>query len=608
MKISFKEWTAFVLAALILFAVWYRLEYPHFKFIELPVTKKEALAAAEAYLKEKGVDTRKYSKAVVFESDDWPDRYLQKTIGASAEEDFIKSHDYDLFYWRIRFFRQFQKEEYTLDISCKSKDVIAFDHSIEDIEPRPEFGKEEAKKQAEAFLAKTCGLNLGEFDFHEEQVKRYEKRVDYYFSWEKKGVYIPWKEHEGSAKLLTGVTVSGFEVRDFYKSNLDIPEKFRRYVENQFSIGEYLYSFYFIIFTVMLTLAISVLLKLRHNLSVRISKRWFFCLGGIFFLANILYILNQFQQLLAVYPTSASLNSFISVYLIKSLINFAFLAASLVICGLAGEIICTQVFEKSKHISLLHYIKSNFYNRSVARSILLGYLLFLIFLGLQAGILYLGERYCGVWKEWIRLTELSTAYLPVLTALIIGLTASMREEITFRLFGIGFFSKQLKNTVLAVILTSFIWGLGHSAYAVFPVWFRVMEVGLLGLLFGFIFIKYGIIAAIVAHYLFDVFWGVSPYILGRASSGLLVNSLLILVAPLIFAVAIYLINKKEKEKEIALMLNKNEEYNLTILIDHILKKKSQGASEEHIRKELISHDWDTYLVDLALKRAVKGWS
>jgi len=605
MKISAKEWVLFILIALLCFGIWYKFEYPHFSFIDLSVDKKEALLKAESYLSSLGVNPKEYLKAVVFNTDDWADRYLQKTLGLKSEEEFIKQYGYELFFWQVRFFKELQKEEYILKISPTSGKVLSFNHLIEDIESREILEKEAARQRAGEFLEKTCGLNLKEYEFNVEQIKRYDRRIDYSFSWQKKGVYIPWKKEEGGAKLLIGATVSGNEIRGFYKNILDIPEKFQRYIESQLSFGEYLYSFYFIIFILLVTWSIFIVLKRKHTLVIRLSKKWYMYLAAFFFVMNIVYIFNNMQNLIINYPTSTPMASFIGIYLVRLLINIIFLTIVFIIPGLAGESLNNESSASNKYSSFSHYIKSTFYSRSVTKSIIFGYLLFFIILGFQATIFYFGQRYLGVWREWMKLTQFSSAYLPFLSAFIIGSNASLSEEVVFRLFGISLGKRYLKNTALAVVLISLIWGFGHSGYAIFPVWFRGIEVSLIGFLFGFIFIRYGLIPLIVAHYLFDVFLGVAAHILGRSSTYLFTSSLLILAIPLVFAVATYFINKEEKEKEIKTLLDSTQEYNLNILVAFISTKKSQGLSAQTLKEELIYHNWDPVLVDLAIKEVFK---
>ena len=175
----------------------------------------------------------------------------------------------------------------------------------------------------------------------------------------------------------------------------------------------------------------------------------------------------------------------------------------------------------------------------------------------------------------------------------------------FRLFGISLIKKYLRSSILAVLITSLIWGMGHTLYIIFPVWFRIIEVGLIGILYGFIFIRFGIIPLIVAHYLFDVFWCSAVYILGRTNCYLFYSSVGLLCIPLILAVSAYFLNKKIEEKPIHDMLDKIQVYNLKVLIAFVSAKMLQGASLEAIKEELIRHNWDHVLVDLAVEKVSK---
>jgi hypothetical protein len=600
-KISNKEWLFFIIVAIFSFGLWFKFSYPQFSFVDLSVDRKRALLAAESYLNILGVDTKPYLKSVVFKVDNWTDRYLQKTIGFKNEKDFIQQHNYELFSWEIQLFKQFQVEQYIIEISPQSGRVLSFVHLIEDTAYRKEIDKDSAKWLAEEFLRKNGGINFADYDFHEEKIKRYDNRTDYSFSWEKKGVYIPWKENEGVAKLLIGATVSGDEVRKFYKGEFDVPEKFRRYIENQSFSGDYLFSFHYLMLVFLIASSIFILLYRRERISIRFSQKWFSYLVLFLIIINLISIFNNFQKVISEYPTSTSLFSYMGIYFLKTLIYLTVFSIIIFPPGLAGEALRMEVFADKPYSSFIHYLRSTFYSRVVTRAILFGYILFFIILGLQSTIIYFGQKYLGVWKEWFNFTQFSSAYIPFLNAFIIGMTASLSEEVVFRLFGISWGKKYFKNTILAIIFTALIWGFGHAQYAIFPVWFRGIEVSILGLVFGFVFLRYGLIPLIVAHYLLDVFWCVCAYILGRSNSYLFGGSLFILMIPLIFAAFTYFINKEDREKEIKTVLNKIQRYNLEILINFVAMKKNRGFDSRTISEELILYNWDIELVNLAIK-------
>ena len=604
-KIKPLDWCIFTLLALICFGFWYKLEYPRFAFINLSVNKQQALIESDSYLRAKGIDTNKYSRAIVFDTDENFNRYFQHAAGLKKEEEFIQQHDFDLFRWLIRFFKESQKEEYLVYISPRSGKVIRSAHLIEDIQPRADLGKDAAEKAAKSFLEKTFGADLNRYSFHEEKIKRYENRVEYVFTWEKKGVYVPWKNNQGGAKLLTEVTVAGDEIREFYKNKFDLPDKFKRYIEEQFVLGAYLYSIFYIILFLLLAFSINIVLKKRRNTVPQLVKKWFYCVAGFLIVINTLDFLNNLQNIFIAYPTSAHLSSFVGLAFTQWLFNTGFLVVGFIIPGIAGETLCGETFPENKHISFLTYIKSSFMNRSLSRSIVLGYLICMIMLGLQAIIFYNGQLFLGVWREWHTLSYFSSAYVPLLSAFVIGASASLNEEINFRLFGITLAKKYLRNSILAVLLTSIFWGMGHTMYAIFPVWFRIIEISLIGIFYGFIFIRYGIISLIVAHYLFDVFWCSAAYLLGQSNGYLFLTSLGLLGIPLILAACAFYLNHDQQERPAQLILDKTQKYNLDVLITFISAKKSQGYSPESIKKELLDHNWDDLLVELAIIEVFK---
>jgi hypothetical protein len=75
--------------------------------------------------------------------------------------------------------------------------------------------------------------------------------------------------------------------------------------------------------------------------------------------------------------------------------------------------------------------------------------------------------------------------------------------VLFRLFGVPFMKRFLKYTFLALLVPAAIWAFGHSNYPVYPVYVRGIELTIAGLVFGWIFIRYGLVAMFVAHYAID---------------------------------------------------------------------------------------------------------
>ena len=182
----------------------------------------------------------------VFDVDEDTDRYLQKTLGIASSQKLIKELHYDLFFWVVRFFKEKQKEEFKVAISCATGQVTGFSHVIEDTAARPTVDKEKARQLAVNFLKTTFGFDPAKYIVHGENVNKLDNRLEYAFSWQDKDVNIPWSKtkEKGHAKLLTSVRVSGDEILSFNKSQFEIPDGFNRYVDNLKQTGAKSYLWY----------------------------------------------------------------------------------------------------------------------------------------------------------------------------------------------------------------------------------------------------------------------------------------------------------------------------------------------------------------------------
>ncbi len=71
------------------------------------------------------------------------------------------------------------------------------------------------------------------------------------------------------------------------------------------------------------------------------------------------------------------------------------------------------------------------------------------------------------------------------------------------MFAISFLKKYLRFTFLAVLIPALIWAFAHSSYAVFPIYTRGIELTIVALGFSYVFLRYGILNCIIAHYVID---------------------------------------------------------------------------------------------------------
>lgn len=592
-----------MILAIVGIGVWFKLTYPVYEFVKIPVTIDKAKEIAKEFLKQKGIEPKDYLIATSFISDRDMDTFLQSAMNVEVEKKFIENNKLTMFSWALRFFQNNKKEEYNIQIDTKNGKVIYFNHTMEETKKEELISRDESYTVAKDFLMANKDIDFSQFIFHAEQTNKLDNRTDYYFSWEKKDVYIPWKEKDGGlAKVLISTTVTGKKIKGFSLNYLNIPEKFHIYINRQNVRANFLASFESTIELIWLFFATMLFMRQRNN--IILSQIWkpFLFISLFLGILQIIYNINNYNPILMSYFTDTTLTTYLSYGLLNLLIQSMFITLPLVFIGPIGEFLFQNQYPNKIKLSLYYPIVNSFVTKNIAKSIIFGYLLAAIILGVQSLTLYLFRENFTVLIERFKFAESFIAVFPFLGAFIVGISAALFEEITFRLFAISLFKRYLKKTVYAVILSAFLWCLGHTPYAIYPIWIRGFETFIIGVLFAIFFLKFGLISTIICHYVFNVFISISAYIFGQSTPFLLFSSLAILILPLILALICQLINKPEKSLSKVIKLNKIQEYNLNILCCYIEERKRQGLSKEEITNQLLAHDWDSYLINQAIEK------
>lgn len=180
------------------------------------------------------------------------------------------------------------------------------------------------------------------------------------------------------------------------------------------------------------------------------------------------------------------------------------------------------------------------FGRETLRSMGRGYGLALFMLGLQGVMLWIAQAGFGMWA----VNDPSSSYYNFLNVgwfPLMAWAAAISEEAIYRLFGIAFFHRLIRNTFIAVLAPSLIWAFNHTLYPIYPVYTRLIEVTLLGLLFGYALLKYGFLTALFTHAVIDSTLMGLPLI-GWQSTGYTTAGIVYIISPALLAAAIWLLH------------------------------------------------------------------
>lgn len=530
-------WLILAVAALATFVLLYNHAFP-VASIDLKIDKQEAVERAADFIRQQGFSLEGFDETIIFHSDYDASVYLQKTQKINKANQLIRQ-GIPVWFWKVRWFKELEKEGFIVRVDPATGEILYFHHRILDDEEGADLEHEEAKTVANQKII-LQGINLADYELKDSTIQKQKHRTDYSFAWEKKDFKIE------DATLRVSVNIYGDKLGK-YQRYLKVPEEFTRYISQELSFGRML-STVTIVLKYMLIVAAVFVLFFRSKQAVKVNWRlWFLC-GVAVALLGILNFFNSMPLAWNFFPDTMGKASFVMESLSVCLTQV--LSAGLIVlaCGALGELSSPEFFKR--RMPLYSTIKNKRFNNSeIMPTFVVGYSLGFIFLGYITLFYLMGTKFFNIWVP--PETEYSNIFgtlLPFLFPLTVAVTAAIEEELVFRSFAISFFQKFTRKAWVGLLIPAAIWGFAHSFYHVFPTYIRGIELTLFGIVFGVIFLKYGLETVIIAHFVINATLGGLPLLRSHSlffvTSGVVVITLVFLP---IFLLAI--LKKRQAVKE-----------------------------------------------------------
>lgn len=490
-KKSMLRWAILGLIGILSYVFLFKKVFPPAP-LDVRIDKNSAIKVSLNYLKSYGYQLNDYKIAVTFNENRLASYFLQR-INKLYEARELIAEDFPLWYWWIRYFKPLEKEEFRVALNPENGRIIYFEHLIPEEQEAPLIAKEKAEEIARNYLL-SYGINPLDYQLLDYQQYQQPNRKDHKFSW---GIIL--KEYQ-NAKFYYHVGIQGNELGT-YSVEIKVPEQFKRSFRRYNSQAKllqligYILTFFLFIICFIFALRLSTRTKLAWKNSLLIAT-----------FLSLIFIINYINQIPLIwinYDTSISTTVYLATIITGFAISIAVTLLVLVLFLSLSAGLSDNYWEQAKQhfISKLSYLKS--YN--LAKDAFIGYCLGSLILGIVFGFYYIAKLY---FKIWIPLTpyfsNAISSPLPFITAIAISLEAGVSEELIFRMFAISLFRKIFKIIPLAIIFSAIIWGLGHATIYVYPVYFRVIEVTLIGVILGIIFLKYGLETVIFAHIYYNL--------------------------------------------------------------------------------------------------------
>lgn len=342
----------------------------------------------------------------------------------------------------------------------------------------------------------------------------------------------------GQSGLEIRVQFRGPDVVGF-KPAFTVPESHAAYVKKQSGYASWMTGIGY----GLLTLALAVLAVVYSALTRSFTsfKRGIL-LAVVYTAVNIIGTFNMFPALKSMLGETPTVD--VAIYfgiIVQSLFTLA-LGASIYFSLVAGDGLW-----RKRGLNPWPRPREAGYGDYTFRSMWIGYLTAFILLGLQP-VIFIGlSSGIGTWFTTDASQSPYNMTYPWLFPLL-AWGAGIGEEAVYRLFGIAIMKKLVRNTFLACLIPTLIWAFGHTGYQVYPTYSRVIELTILGLIFSFIFLRYGFIAAVFAHVVFDsVLFALNLMFMG--GTGNILWGIFYLILPALVAWIIRALYRRRNTKE-----------------------------------------------------------
>jgi membrane protease YdiL (CAAX protease family) len=498
--------------------------------IKFDVDRKQSQARAETALRASGFDVAGYRHVSAFTFDDTAKVFLERELGLE-EMNHAVENTAKIWRWSHRWFRPQTKEEYRVEIA-PTGETVAISHVLAEDAPGARLAEPEARAVAEAFLSEIHPQGTAGLRFLGSTSRDLKERRDHVFTWEESG--IDWK----GGRYRRAVVVQG-DRPGGYSESVHVPESWIREYEllRSKNTTTGMVDSVFMILT-LIAAVIVIFVRMRDRV-----VRWRFAatLGLIGAGLSFLKTMNALPISLFGYPTTDSYGGFLSAALFRGLWEAALTGLWVLVVVAAGELLYREAFPRKLSVPGL-FTRTGFRTKEFFYSTLGGLVLVPFFVAYQT-IFYIAASKLGAWSPAeVPYDELLNSAVPWVFLLYIGFIPSVTEEFMSRAFSVPFFMKAFKNRAAAIVLAAFIWGFGHALYPNQPFYIRGIEVGVAGIIFGVLMLRYNLLVCLVWHFTVDAF--LSGIVLLRSGSPYYMASAIVaggmFILPFVISLVAYL--------------------------------------------------------------------
>ena len=504
---------------MMVFAFYYGSAFPEAS-LDLKLTRDQITAMSRNFLEGRGFDLAGYRSVTVFTEQRDQIDFLERHLGLEKANALFRK-TVPVWRWSVRWFKELEELEYAVEYTPDGR-LASFGRELPEATRGARLTEERARLVAEEFLGRDLGLDLARYKYVERTMEDRPGRLDQSFVWKSMDF-----SDVGGSEYRVQVEIQGDKVGSFSRW-LKIPQAWTLSQKETEARRDLLSEFAYIPVSILYLALVVVFFWRVHEGGImwRRAAAVAAVAAGIVFLTQV----NKFPLAFVSYDTTQSL----TVFRLRQFASPFFKAAG--VFFLFIPLFCSTDAAGRLWLPDRPWV-SNVFSRCYLRSgeawkqMLSGYGMAFAAIGYVTSFYVLGQRFLHVWSPVdVAFSNSFSTYFPSLESIYTGFSAAFTEELTFRLFAIAVLLRLTRRPWLAIVIPAAIWGFAHTTYPQEPIWIRGVELTAAGIVYGWVFLRYGLITTLVSHFIYNVFVGIVPQ-LQSGLPGLTANGLFALALP-----------------------------------------------------------------------------
>jgi len=491
------------------------------------LSRQAAQSVVEASLKQQDLDAAGFLHDAIFLYDGSGLDYLMETFGVAPVLKAGQENRLPLCWWQFDYYRNVPKDQQRETIQVRvspSGKLLAFNHVLPDSAAGDSLSADVALTLVQSKLQTWPDVRFADFKLEQSSSFQRAKRTDHKLVFVRNGAELG-KGSEILEAWVAGARVSGVfrwfrDPSDFLRTSGVVSSS--NILINTVSVGVYI---------ALLFASLIAFLRKYHEGEIGVKTGLW--LGGIVFFTLILQTINIWDRL--AFGTNFGAVSQLYNKLILAGVQIFFGYNFIALMTLASWTVGEQ-FLRADRPKLLSGVDSlfnrQFITRNIGREVPVGFGFGLIIFGAIQLMNYGLIHGLGALP---RLSEGASAGFDTVLpfgGMLVGMVMTVLfDELVFRLFLITSLRRLMKSTPLAIVLAALAYGFFliffNDTYGFRPSYLSLIPSVTIGLVLGFVFWRYGLLASMAA----SVVWTVAnqigpllgspaPFFLGNALAGI----------------------------------------------------------------------------------------